>query len=102
MEVIHKKTKSPKLAIIETRPLTELAEQQEIEVIKQCEQFTKWLSVALPNEKICYHKGTYVSGKKIASLVWQAYERGQVTMFQSRDGSQYYYWAQRILPRKKK
>lgn len=73
--------------------LTSRWEEAQLNCSALCEAFNNWLENAMPGEKFCYYRGMYVSGKKVGGLVSRAYEKGLVTMYQSKDGSQYRYWA---------
>lgn len=102
MEIIHKKNKLGN--VIELPPLIERASKNFEEINALCEAFSNWLGNALPGDKFCYYTGQYVSGKKVAGLVARAYEKGIVTMYQSRSKTKnsYDYWVEKVTPKKKK
>lgn len=100
IEIIHKKNKLDK--ILEFPPPVERPVKNYEQSNVQCEAFCEWLDNAMPGDKFRYHVGQYVSGKKVAALVSRAYEKGIVTMYQSKGEvkNTYNYWVMKVNPKK--
>lgn len=62
---------------------------------EMCREFSYWLSNSAPVEKYCYCVGPCAAGHPVARMAYKAYERGQVTLFQRREGKKFSYWAQK-------
>lgn len=89
IEVIHKKSKlKPVVAALPAEIPAVREDSQEL-----CDKFSTWLDDALPGEKFCYYRGAYLDSKRVGKLVSRAYEKGLITMYQSRNGSVFQYWA---------
>ena len=59
-------------------------------------KFMKWLETAKRGEKYCYHQGHHIGRVQAARLAMKAYEKGTVTLFQSRNPLHFDYWAQKL------
>lgn len=88
MQVVVKKRKLP-LTLVKDSRKPENAPVHS----RKLEDFYEWLDNALPGEKFCYFSGAYVSGKPISKFIKAVYERGLITMCQSKEGNTYHYWA---------
>lgn len=58
--------------------------------------FIKWLETSKQGEKYCYFSGPHIGRVQVARLAMKAYEKGTVTLFQSRNALEFNYWAQKI------
>lgn len=63
-----------------------------------CKKFTEWLGEAIPGSRFCYYEGAHVVGKTVGRLANNAYENGQIILFQKREKGQFQYWAQKRKP----
>ena len=61
----------------------------------QCGAFYAWLEHAHGGDEYQYHIGSFVANKRIAQVVRNSYERGEVIMFQRRVGKNFAYFVRR-------
>lgn len=77
--------------------MNDTIDEKPTRVISTTEQFYDWLKFANPGDRVVYHTG-YLAADRLkkeeflndsinymAIAVWNAYERGKVTLFQCRD-----------------
>lgn len=101
IKVVHKKSKLGVCKVLELPPINERPLKWDEATQNACDAFTEWLNNAMPGDRFCYYRGLYVSGKKVAGLVNRAYQKGLVTMYQSKEAKTYNYWVIKINPNKK-
>lgn len=58
--------------------------------------FIKWIETAKRGEKYLYYSGHHVGGIQVARLAMKAYEKGTVTLYQSRNENNFDYWAKKL------
>ncbi len=61
-----------------------------------CSKFINWLDNAIKGDKFCYYFGEFISGRKVGRLAMDAYEMGSVTLYQSRVGYKFEFWAEKL------
>lgn len=77
-----------------SEPLKKSTPKQHLDEL--CQKFYNWLVRATPGDQFCYYSGDYVAGKTVGRMAFRAYESGEVSLFQRKEGTRYHYYAKKL------
>lgn len=74
--------------------ILEIPNKEHPEVL--CRKFKAWVANATIGEIYCYYVGPHVAGNSVGRSAWEAYEDGNIILFQKREGRSFCYLAKKI------